>query len=350
MKKIILVARSDALLKPGGDYNLLKYLKSEFQKEEFDVTIIFSPIFIIMDYEAVVVCNIDRPHEAFIAASIAQKAKKPFFLIPLHHPENGMKLYLRKGTKSIKKLLAILVFFRPKKYEEVIAFFKEMIKRRIYLKSIEYEQKFLLENATSIWCSCQSESEMIKTDLRGIGYHYKIFPYINMVNRKSMGKSEEKNGVVICAGRIESRKNQLLVVKLAKSRKDVDFLFIGRENKNEKGYYRKFKKAIQGISNIKYEFELSLDDFRSELSKANALISASWFEVISIIELEAVSANCEMFVTPFTYLSDYINGVPGYFYPDNFKSLYNAFKKFGTKENTLALKKMDIPSITSLLK
>jgi glycosyltransferase involved in cell wall biosynthesis len=97
----------------------------------------------------------------------------------------------------------------------------------------------------------------------------------------------------ICVvGRIEARKNQIAILE-AVNQLGLSAVFVGRENPYHKAYCNEFKRRIANscsayISGLPHEEILHL------MERAKVHVSASWFEVASLVDIEAYLAGCRI--------------------------------------------------------
>jgi len=95
---------------------------------------------------------------------------------------------------------------------------------------------------------------------------------------------------VCMVGRIEARKNQVAVLRVL-NRMGISGVFVGGENPKHRRYCQRFRDMI-AESKSRHMGQLSHTETLGVMRRARLHISASWFEVSSMVDLEAHSAGC----------------------------------------------------------
>ncbi|MHB1701287.1 MAG: glycosyltransferase [Acidobacteriaceae bacterium] len=97
---------------------------------------------------------------------------------------------------------------------------------------------------------------------------------------------------VCVVGRIEARKNQIAILK-ALDKLGISGVFVGLENANHKRYCAKFKERI-AESKSDYIGGAPHGDIVQIMRRSKAHVSASWFEVSSLVDIEAYFCGCQV--------------------------------------------------------
>ncbi|WP_241627802.1 glycosyltransferase, partial [Rosenbergiella epipactidis] len=98
---------------------------------------------------------------------------------------------------------------------------------------------------------------------------------------------------IIISGRIEPRKNSINLLRVLGGA-DYKVKFVGSLNKNNKSYTDEFLSLVKGYDNIDYLGSVTHDDMQSLFKRSKIHISASWFEVSSLVDLEAYFLGCHV--------------------------------------------------------
>ena len=96
-----------------------------------------------------------------------------------------------------------------------------------------------------------------------------------------------------------------LLLRVAPRFPDRQFTFVCSLNPAEQAYGRKFSALIAKTPNAQSIGGLDLGGFRLLLAGAGVAASASWFEVVSLAELEALAQGCRLVATRHSYLSEF---------------------------------------------
>jgi glycosyltransferase involved in cell wall biosynthesis len=97
--------------------------------------------------------------------------------------------------------------------------------------------------------------------------------------------------IAVCViGRIEARKNQIAILEALEAL-GVPGVFAGGENPNHAGYCARFRAAI-AQSKSEFVEGLSHEQVLALMRRSRVHVSASWFEVSSLVDMEAYFAGC----------------------------------------------------------
>lgn len=313
--KILLHIRSDAISKNGGDLNLMLLYKQMLEDAGYLVDLVYGAIADFSPYKAAITINIDRPYEPYKFVQSAHNQGCPVAIYCLHHSGSGFFEYLRYGSGVRQKLMAALVFFSPRRYEWLLTQVKKVLSFHGYADgtylspSVKYMQNKIFKKCSLILASCDAEFLEIEKDFSLVIDKEKrlVVPHAYKPFDLTQLSIIKETGLIVCAGRIESRKNQLKVLKVAAKFKNNKFIFVGGKNENETKYFNDFIRCADKLPNIEVLQNLSLDEYRKILCKAEVFISASWVEVVSLIEVDAYISSCKLVVGKNSYLTSYVN-------------------------------------------
>lgn len=318
MKKILIVLRHDAGYRPGGDTMLLSTLSKYL--DDFWCNIVVGVPDHVEGFDFVICANIDRPIEANELLNICQRDQVPLHLMTLHHSYVELSRFLKSGLRGWKQILAMMVRFKPVYYEQclwqlrvVASYFSKGT--TLKFGNVRRSQLALLENCELLLVVSKEELKMIEHDIGAVSSRVVEVPHI--INSEPIKEVAEKK-IVFCPRRIESRKNQLFLLQVAERLSEYKFVFMGRLNSSESGYCKKFMNNATKLENVLYLEPREIKEFRSYLMSSNIVLTASWFEVTSLIELEVLkngkklvtsspSYNHSFFSNPFTFKSNDLN-------------------------------------------
>lgn len=313
-KNIFIHTRYDYPSKKGGDTDLLNLL-SNLIKEKHHVEIGNINSRNLNTYDLVISSNLDRPVEAYALLKKCKKLGVKFALYTLHHPYDGIKEYLRKGVYGKKKFIAYLSAYNPTNYELLAWLSKVLIhtikfKKILPFSDIKKSQSYLLSKSDYILVTSEKEKKTIENDIGKISGEIIFLPHILTENKEEIVKGKKnKNLTIICPGRIESRKNQIRVLEASGNFPNFNFKFIGGINKNEKDYCQRFLKQIEKKHNCTHHNHMPPKQFKKAMQESDIIISATWFEVTSLIELNALQLRKPLISGKYSYIS--------YFYPNS---------------------------------
>jgi glycosyltransferase involved in cell wall biosynthesis len=302
---ILVVVRSDAEKKNGGDYQMMLAFLKELGREHNASIFHGVPSRDQLEGIDVVLCtNLDRPVEALVTMRLCKKKSIIFLLYSLHHPYAGISAYLRHGVRGFKRLIATISFYRPQRYEEIlwrlrtaITLIREM--RCLPQYSVSKAQRELLCQADAVICCASKEIDTISRDIMQPHRSY-VVPH--PADAPLAVNADAVKSRIVVAGRIEARKNQIGALEMAKSLPDHDFVFVGARVSSEILYFKKFMSLLNETPNASYRSELPKDDFYPFIASAELVLNPSFFEVTSLVDVYCLSNGIPLVTTKYTYL------------------------------------------------
>jgi glycosyltransferase involved in cell wall biosynthesis len=290
MKKILVVLRHDAVLRPGGDTALLTDIARSL--DGFESHVVNGVPKSVLGYEFALCANLDRPMEALHLLQMCQESDVPLHLMALHHNYDAMTKFFRFGLVGWKRYVAMFADFCPVRYEQLLwsirvvssFFFKGS---RLKFGNVARAQKKLICESSFLLVVSGDELKCIERDIGPVSSKVVELPHLLNDDIAEVASSA-KDKVIFCPGRIESRKNQLFILAVAATLPHLNFVFMGRVNSSEKIYYARFLDRASKLKNISILPPLNVSEFRVYLSKVDVVLTASWFEVTSLIELDVL--------------------------------------------------------------
>ncbi len=336
--KILMQNRRDHFKQNGGDVIQIENTKKSLEKL-FDVEVDISTSFDVNleKYDIVHLFNITRVHEnvKFMNNAIAQC--KPVVLTPIFHDLDAIYKYEENGRygfiKYINKLLRnqthrefiknIAKAIRNSDFEQMGCIFSQL------KQGYEKQQKYVVENADFIFPIAESEMVNIKKQLKiekdknfivtpnGIDFNLSYETIDLSVYLKNIDFSKRR--YVISVGRIEPRKNQLGVIRALKDT-EIGVIFVGDLNKKHKKYCKEFLKNIDSDKYIylgKVEHNIIMNLYK----QVNVSVLPSWFEVTSLVDLEAYLSGLKVVSTKYSYIGDFLGNNIRYCDPADVNSI-----------------------------
>lgn len=331
-KNILFLYRSDSKKKHGGDLSLLQKYSEILEEIGFSITITSDPFFNISTTDIVFCANIDRPYENFIMLQRCLVKKIPFCIYTLHHPLLGYNQYLRsKQVYGMRKIFAAFSLYNFYYYESmanlgrVFKKFSLLSWKYIFGFYAKYASNYILKKSSLVLVSSHNEFISLEQDLDIKIKRHAVLPHFFDLP-SILDYPHKIKKTVICAGRIEPRKNQISVLKLAKLFPDFSFTFIGDTSPNAVEYSNRFQNELKKYKNVKYIKFLDLKKLKKIFKSAEIFISLSFFEVVSLTELEAYSAHCKMIISKNSYFR-YIDPDDGVVFvdPEDERGIENTF-------------------------
>lgn len=304
--KIAYPMRVDALDKPGGDLITVQ----EFIKAGKNPGVDGAPLFhgeLITDlsadlsgFDLVHLTNIDRPVDTYHSYRAARATGKPIVLTTIHHSYREIGRYERQGRGGVigilsgglgySKLECLRSIVRSASYPQLL-----LPTIRLIGRGMREAQATVLSGASIVMVLTDKERNDIIADIGDApnahyvllrnGYEGEPFP-----DERS---AETQRDIEVCVvGRLEARKNQITILN-ALDELGVRATFIGSENRNHKQYCSDFKKLVSRSAS-KYIDGVPHDEILKMMRRAKVHVSASWFEVSSLVDIEAYLCGCQV--------------------------------------------------------
>jgi|TARA_B110000908_G_scaffold8787_2_gene10865 hypothetical protein len=308
MNKILIVTRHDALEKPGGDTGLLKDIQRAFSM--FDCTMVAGVPKSITGYKFVFACNLDRPIEGHQLLKLCKRDSIPLHFMSLHHSSHfDISNYLKEGLFGWKKIIAFFANYDPVNYEQILWNIRVIVnfisrKHKLKFGSVIKAQRALIQESEYLLVVSKEEVESIETDIGVISSKIIIFPHILPFDPYKKIK-DQKNNAIFCPGRIECRKNQLFILMVAEHMPEHNFIFMGPINKSDKRFHKLFIKKSLELKNVKVLPAQSITDFKAFLLHSDVVLTASWFEVTSLVELDVLKRGDKLVCNSSSYNSSF---------------------------------------------
>lgn len=311
MTTIAFLVRDDFFDKFGGD----TYQIEQYRKNFVDITadiLTYNDFDKSRNYDLYILTNVDRMSDYIGFYSLLRKRKlmNKTMILPIHHSYESISKYIsfRYGKKGdlinffggvffLEKLKGIFRNIRENRFlymmKNISLSYKNIIKESIENSlGIIYIANGEMKNLVKDYGldeNCCSEYSVIRN---GISQYF--VDKINMIScDKSSVKISRDIDIIIC-GRIEPRKNQLSILKKLIDSK-LTIRFIGDINRNNTKYCNEFLSLIGSTENdIKYLGKVTPDEMFDYYLRSKICLSASWFEVSSLVDIEAFAAGCEV--------------------------------------------------------
>jgi glycosyltransferase involved in cell wall biosynthesis len=294
--------RVDATDKPGGDVIQVRHYIAEGRRAgkhgaaQFEGVLLDDLRADLSGFDLVHLTNIDRPVDTWTSFLLARAAGKPIVLSTIHHSYEEIERFERHGRGGLVGGFSGRLGFRRLEF------------LRSALRSVRYPalawptasmmrggmlaaQRSLLAGADRILVLTEKEKQDLVRDFGSIAEE-KVRCVRNgiAISPDALDGNTPREIDVCMVGRIEPRKNQIAVL-CALERLGVSGVFIGGENPNHRGYCRQFQEMLAG-SGSRWLGAIPHEETLRYLRSARVHVSASWFEVASLVDLEACAAGC----------------------------------------------------------
>lgn len=302
------VLRGDAFSKNGGDVVQAQSYADVLRELGDDVRLIeYAPGMELRENALIHYFNVDRPFEMLEVARAA--GGRPFFVSTIHHSIIHVR-EMRRAQRTVngralasaipEDLRTLLVFIartvadsRGTLAQRLSAGYRAVIHTPRMRRSI----RNVLEAASGIFLLSELERASLSED-----YGLKSIvgtltpngrPSHSIANVSLEDDFESRQNDILVVGRIESRKRQLDIARQA-LQMELAVSFVGTPNLNESEYVHSFDKVVSQGANLRWIRGLPHDQVLEKMRSSKVLLNASWVEVQSLVDLEAVFSGCRV--------------------------------------------------------
>lgn len=322
--KIAFLVRYDFFDKFGGDTNQVEKYKKYWLNQGEDVDIITTKDF-KRNYDVYIVVNIDRFLETFFYLRVLKKYNllNKTFLLTIHHSYKDIEYFEINSRKGLNGFLTKMFgFFGREKVKGLIFGLKN--KNYLFPALIQLfisEVNFLseLNNSIVFIFIARGEKTIFEED-----YGFKVKDYIftkNGCDIETLDRRMKNSIDILISGRIEPRKNSLEIARVLSQLPDKKIVFVGGENNNSASYCNDFKKYISKFDNISYIGKVTSEEMKLLYMQSATHISCSWFEVSSLVDLEAYYYGCNIVSSSNGHTSEFLMDNAEYVDPKRVSSL-----------------------------
>jgi glycosyltransferase involved in cell wall biosynthesis len=309
-RKADLLIRPDFQRKAGGDVVLASRYTSALRAGGAEASLRpLTPQNLRRGSDTVHLFNVDRLVEFGAAGKVlAAYADRPLVVSPIHHPANRVEYFetyvrtgplgfvarLGRGPVGRERIKHVLRFRSPRGIMEALRNggdlepVRQMLKQaRLILVQAEGE---LLGLESTFGISLAHNTKLARNGVD-------VDPSIDTTGTRDID--------VLVVGRIEERKNQL---RLAESLLATPWkvVFVGAINPRSRALVQKFRQVLNGSANLQHVGHTSLPELRQLYARSRVCASASYFEVVSLAELESVGYGCQLVGSRGGYMAEYL--------------------------------------------
>ncbi len=317
--KVLFQARNNIFSNPGGDTVVMVNLKNTLQKAGVEIEYSHIPQS-VQEYDLVHIINFDT-NVAINAAS----QEKPYIVTPMYEDVNRFYMKSMICASLVEEFI---------NYGSSGALEKEITAIDSETNIIPPDFNFIASNAEVLLASGEYERHCIRRD----------FPNVRIVETVKLGFDRPENsehispdlfisqyGVrdfVLCVGRLETRKNQLMLLYALKDI-DIPVVFVNSRTIQPEYEYlcRRFRRKGKTIFTGRITQEMLFSAYKA--ARVHAL--PSWYELPGLVTLEAAWFGCNIAASVQGTIKDYLGEDAFYCEPDDpvsiRKAVTGAFEK-----------------------
>ncbi|MGY1856594.1 glycosyltransferase [Modestobacter sp. SYSU DS0290] len=317
MALIEYVLRQDADTKPGGDIEQAKKY-AELAVSQGHVTAISVGRPQRPDANIRHLFNVDRPSE--LLRNLKASDGKPVVISSIHHSHQHLAAFYRKRRGLLGHAERALP--RP-----LVEFGKDALRRarvdhrldaRVSTLPLSRNIRLGLERATAVLVLARGEAGWLKQDFGYTGPSI-VIPNGSDLEIGTTARVGQPKYDVIVVGRVEERKNQLAVAR-ALSGTGLRTIFVGRPNPTSRSYVDDFASVVANDSALSWLPGTTRAGVAELLVSSRVSVSASYFEVLSLGDLEAAAAGCQVIASEAGNTAEYLTHGAQYVSPTRVES------------------------------
>jgi glycosyltransferase involved in cell wall biosynthesis len=321
--KVLFCVRHNLWSLPGGDATQILRTRAALQERGAEVTLWTEP-------KPPPTGSFDLAHlfhltrlDTYVHAEALARAGMPFVLSTIYWPTAEFE---RRGYVGALRLLHAALSEGPADVAKngVRAVLADGDWRWALLPGafLPLEQRIerLIEKSLCLLPNSDAEGEV----LRSFGAT-RIRPIVNAADPPPRGTLAPEEplpeGFVMCAGRIEPRKNQLALIQ-AMEGQDVPLLIVGDPGPMHGDYFRRVQAAAG--KNVKLLPARSREQLFALYARAEAHVAPAWYETPGLVSLEAAAAGSRVVTTDRGSTREYFGSDAFYLDPGSAESIRGA--------------------------
>ena len=308
--KVAMQNRPNALEAPGGDTVVMQNLKRELENLGAEVDFIFK-LDDLSKYDIIHIFNFVLPDMIKLYADNAFRQNKPFIITPMYE---DWPRFLNKSAKTLHIFQEYIDLGQPKGWlEEQLAGLKRL--KPHYKPDNSYNVRL----AGGITPSGEGEAARVKADYKFARNVVPVYLGCDIVG-KNIGadlfiKETGLKDFILCVARLETRKNQLMLLKALED-EDIPLVFAAGGFTYQEPYAelcRRFKRRGKTVFMGRLSEEMLVSAYRA--AKVHAL--PSWYELPGMVSVEAAHYDCNVVASPWGTIEDYLGEYAYYCEPDD---------------------------------
>lgn len=330
--KICFLTRVDAFDKNGGDTYQIEMYKKYLEQDLHTITII-SDLHIPLNQDCYIIVNLDRQIELiyYYDQLYLNGLLSKTLLLTIHHDFEQIDFYEKK-IRAGRIGMVLRMFDNHYKREKLKNIYRGLKYKSLRYQAvrqlfINYEKKLkiIIENVAGVILIAPDEQITIEKDLNiKLKKNYTVYNGVNIVNKVDFDDEDwqSRDIDVLITGRIEPRKNSLAIAHFFSNKNNnYKVTFVGNENPNAHKYCDDFKKLVDKNNNIEYIGGVPSEQMPAIYARAKINLSASWFEVASLVDLESYAYGCHVISSRNGNTHNYLGDRACYLHPKKLADL-----------------------------
>ena len=301
------VVRCDADVRSGGDLLQVSQYAKALSDLGVDVRIVKARDRLDLRRGAVAhFVNTARPYE--LLAGVAEAGDHPIVISPIHHSlrdfrrmrraesGQGLRSYLGRLPEPVREWLATGARRATTKSDSRAAIAKRAIFSLPQVPNVWGQVGEALNRAAAVTTLSAAEERVLRLDTGWNGLNAVRIPNGGPVLSSKVPDWHHRSPTIVSIGRVEPRKRQVEVARIA-AKNGVPVHFVGAPNESTPAYIRDFESVIESSPYLSWSGALDHSDVCGLLQETRVLLNASWAEVQSLVDIEAISNGARVFGT-----------------------------------------------------
>ncbi len=330
--KVLIQNRTNAYTQRGGDTVLMERLTAGLKARGAEVSVDLEGRADPAQYDIVHLFNFVMPSYLKALGERAKAANTPFVVTTLSEDVPSFHTQSLVAADRLQQYVG---------HSQDREWYRNSIMHAVAVQPApKFDNSWTAANATALYTSGRVESDIIRRDYPGSAEIIETKYGCEVGAKGDAALFEREYGVkdfVLCVGRIESRKNQLMLLK-ALENEEIAVVLAGGGFSYQPDYLAAVKQFKRKGRTIILD-RISSEMLAAAYAAARVHALPSWFELPGLVSLEAAAHGCNVVVGDNGTASDYLGDRAFYCNPADEKSIYNAVmgayyapRKTGLKE------------------
>jgi glycosyltransferase involved in cell wall biosynthesis len=323
--KVLLRIRGDVMQYPGGDYVQLLRMRETLEQLGFECLVAPGLDPMPDGIDIVHLFNTTRIHETYLQFREAKRRGIPVVLTPIWHS-------MREMAKFYARLYHLPIFPVWKYMAAKELFYARRCGHPAFAAAtLRYRelQREVVTGVDMVATNSEAELAIMREELgvepRAARVAAPLFETMPLAERQNGSDTQRKD--VMCAGRIEPRKNQLSTIRAFKSmgRRDCRLLLYGGM-----GAHPSYDRAVRqelAPGWVEYRGYVTPEELGRAYKEAKAVILASYFETCGFAAMEATARGAQVCISDTPYTRSFFEGHAVFCDPYSFGSIRDGIER-----------------------
>lgn len=329
--RVLMQSRVSLYTVPGGDTVQITQTKAALEAKGIHVDLSLELEPDLSSYDLVHLFNFTRIQETYIQALNAKRQNKPVVLSTIYWPFDEFEHQGQRGWRAafnrclsvneIEYLKGIWRFLRDGERNQATRALLARGYRGLQHATLPMIDFFLPNSEIEMQAYCKDfglelEATRYQVVVNGVDLRFGAPPTVEA--------DEIPEGGILCVARIETRKNQLALLRAAKGL-GVPLVFVGGCAPNHAAYLQELR--AEADDSVIFAGRVEHDRLPAVYRRARVHALVSWFETPGLSSLEAGIAGCNLVVSDRGSTREYFGDHAQYCDPNSVSSIRSALEQ-----------------------